>query len=164
MGLVEPSIGLIFWMTLAFLVVWVGLGRVAWPAILQSIKEREASIQQALDSSSKAKDEVENLKREIEEMKKEARIERENIIKEARDTASKIIAEKQEQAQREYERKVAAAESDIQAARNAAVADVKELVAKFSVEIAEKILRKELANQSEQKKLVDSILSDLKLN
>lgn len=164
MALVEPGIGLIFWMTIAFLVVWIGLGRMAWPAILSAIKERENSIANALASSSKAKEEVESLKKELEEMKKAARAEREEILKEARESASKYLTEKQEAAQKEYEKRVEAAQADIQAARNAAVSEVKALVTKFSVEIAEKLLRKELADSASQKALVEAMVKDIKVN
>ncbi|MBX2842807.1 MAG: F0F1 ATP synthase subunit B [Flammeovirgaceae bacterium] len=161
MGLVEPGIGLIIWMTIAFLVVWVGLYKMAWPSILQSIKEREDSIQKALNSSSEAKAEVENLKSEIDEMRKEARVERETIITEARESANKIVAESKDSAKAEYDRIVKSAQEDIRNEKNAALAEVKSQVAKFSIEIAEKVLTKELADKKAQENLVEDLLKNI---
>ncbi len=164
MDIVTPGVGLIFWTALLFLLVLVVLRRFAYKPILEAVKAREDSIKEALSSSSKAKDEVEVLKKEIEDMKKEARAERETIIKDAKEAADKLLSEKQEVAKKEYDRIVASAQEDIQNEKNAALAEVKNQVAKFSVEIAEKLLRKELSDEDYQKKLINELLDDTKLN
>jgi len=164
MALVEPGIGLLLWTTLAFLIVWGGLGKIAWKPILTALKERETTIQEALDSSSKAQDEVKALKEEIEEMKKAARVEREKILEDAKDTASKMMSEKQEEAQKEYDRILQNAQKDIESARNKALSEVKEQVTKFSLEIAEKLIEKELSDKKAQQSLVEDHLKDVKLN
>lgn len=164
MALVEPGIGLLLWTTIAFLIVWVGLGKMAWKPILTALKEREGTIQEALDSSSKAQEEVKALKQEIEEMKKAARAEREKILEDAKDTASKLMSEKQEEAQREYDRILENAQKDIHSAKNKALAEVKGQVTKFSLEIAEKLLQKELADKKAQQALVEDHLKDVKFN
>ena len=164
MDIVTPGIGLIFWTALLFSLVLVVLRKFAYKPILQTVKAREDSIREALSSSSKAKDEVEALKKEIEEMKQTARAEREIILKEAKDSASKIMTESQDSARKEYERIVASAQEDIQNEKKAALAEVKNQVAKFSVEIAEMLLRKELSDEDYQKKLINEMLDETKLN
>ncbi|MBT33563.1 MAG: ATP synthase F0 subunit B [Thalassobius sp.] len=164
MDIVTPGIGLIFWTALLFALVLVVLRKFAYNPILQTVKAREDSIREALSSSSKAKDEVEVLKKEIEEMKQTARAEREIILKEAKDSASKIMTESQDSARKEYERIVASAQEDIRNEKKAALAEVKNQVAKFSVEIAEKLLRKELSDEDYQKKLINELLDETKLN
>jgi F-type H+-transporting ATPase subunit b len=164
MDIVTPGIGLIFWTALLFLLVLVVLRKFAYKPILEAVREREDSIREALSSSTKAKDEVEGLKKEIEEMKLTARAERETILKDAKDTAGKILAESQEAAKKEYERIVSAAQEDIQNEKKAALAEVKDQVAKFSVEIAEKLLRAELSDGKQQEKLINELLKETKLN
>jgi F-type H+-transporting ATPase subunit b len=164
MGLVTPGLGLIFWMTIAFLVVWIGLGKFAWPAILNTIKEREESIKNALAAADNARAEMAKLQSENEAILKKAREERDVILKEAKEIKEKIVADAKGQAQAEADKIVAAARENIANEKTAAMAEIKNHVAALSIDIAEKILKSELADASKQKQLVDNLLNDIKLN
>ncbi len=164
MGLVTPGIGLIVWMTIAFLIVWVGLGKFAWPAILETIKEREENISSALKSAENAKAEMEKLNADNEQILKEAREERDGMLKDAKEIREKMIADAESDAKTKADRIVADAQEGIEAQKNAAMAEIKTHVASLSVEIAEKILKAELADDKKQKELVDNLLNDIKLN
>ena len=164
MALVTPGLGLIVWMTIAFLVVWVGLGKFAWPAILETIKEREENIANALASAENAKAEMEKLQSDNERILKEAREERDVILKEGKEIREKMIADAKGTAQEEADKIVASARENIETEKAAAMAEIKAHVAALSVEIAEKILKAELADENKQKQLVDNLLDDIKLN
>lgn len=164
MGLVTPGIGLIIWMTIAFLIVWVGLGKFAWPAILETIKEREENIANALKSAENAKAEMAKLQSDNEQILKEAREERDSMLKDAKEIREKMIAEAEADAKAKGEKMIADAQAGIEAQKNAAMAEIKSHVAALSVEIAEKILKSELADEKKQKELVDNLLNDIKLN
>ena len=164
MGLVTPGIGLIIWMTIAFLIVWVGLGKLAWPAILQTIKEREENIANALKSAENAKVEMEKLQSDNERILKQAREERDVILKEGKEIKEKMVADAKGLAQAEADKIVASARENIENEKSAAMAEIKTHVAALSVEIAEKILKAELADDKKQKELVDNLLNDIKLN
>lgn len=164
MGLVTPGIGLIIWMTIAFLIVWVGLGKFAWPAILETIKEREENITNALKSAENAKAEMAKLQADNEQILKEARQERDSLLKDAKEIREKLIAEAEADAKAKGEKMIADAQAGIEAQKAAAMAEIKNHVATLSVEIAEKILKAELADASKQKQLVDNLLDDIKLN
>lgn len=164
MALVTPGLGLIVWMTVAFLVVWIGLGKFAWPAILETIKEREENIANALASAENAKAEMEKLQSDNERILKEAREERDVILKEAKEIKDKLIADAEGQAKEKAAKIVADANANIQNEKAAAMAEIKSHVAALSVEIAEKILKSELADDKKQKELVDNLLNDIKLN
>jgi F-type H+-transporting ATPase subunit b len=164
MALVTPGLGLIVWMTVAFLVVWIGLGKFAWPAILETIKEREENIANALASAENAKAEMEKLQSDNERILKEAREERDTILKEAKEIKDKLIADAEGQAKEKAGKIVADANANIQNEKAAAMAEIKSHVAALSVEIAEKILKSELADDKKQKELVDNLLNDIKLN
>jgi F-type H+-transporting ATPase subunit b len=164
MALVTPGLGLIVWMTIAFLAVWIGLGKFAWPAILETIKEREENIANALASAENAKAEMEKLQSDNERILKEAREERDVILKEAKEIKDKLIADAEGQAKEKAAKIVADANANIQNEKAAAMAEIKSHVAALSVEIAEKILKSELADDKKQKELVDNLLNDIKLN
>jgi F-type H+-transporting ATPase subunit b len=164
MDLVSPGLGLIVWMTIAFLVVWIGLGKFAWPAILGTIKEREESIANALASADNARAEMEKLQSENEAILKQAREERDVILKEAKEIKDKMISDAKGQAQIEADKIVTSARENIESEKVAAMAEIKNHVAVLSIDIAEKILKSELGDTTKQKQLVDNLLDDIKLN
>jgi F-type H+-transporting ATPase subunit b len=164
MGLVTPGIGLIIWMTIAFLVVWVGLGKLAWPSIMKTIKEREESIANALKSAEAARQEMAKLQSDNERILKEAYAQRDAIMKEAKELKDKLVSDAKEKAQVEADRIVASARESIVNEKTAAMAEIKSHVAKLSIDIAEKVLRSELSDASKQDKLMNDLISDIKLN
>lgn len=164
MELVQPSIGLIFWMTVSFLIILFLLTKFAWKPILKMVKEREDSIDAALKSAEQAKAEMKSLKSENERILAEARNERDAMLKDARDIKDKIIAEAKTTAVKEGERLVKAARENIENEKNAAVTELKNQVAVLSIEIAEKILKAELSSDEKQKTLVKNLLQDVNLN
>lgn len=164
MGLVTPGIGLIIWMTIAFLVVWVGLGKFAWPAIMKTIKEREESIASALSSAEDARKEMAKLQSDNERILKDAYAQRDAIMKEAKEIKDKIVSDAKDKAQEEADRIVAAAKENIQTEKLAAMNEIKSHVAALSIDIAEKVLKAELSDSAKQNKLVNDLLADIKLN
>jgi len=162
--LLNPSYGLIVWTMLAFLTVLFLLKKFAWKPILTALKEREDSIQNALDSAKKAKEEMLSLQAGNEKILQEAKVERDQIMKEAREMKDGIIAEARTKAQKEGERMIAIAREAIQNEKMAAITELKNQVATLSIEIAERILKEELSSQDKQKKLVAALLDDVNLN
>ena len=164
MELVKPDFGLVFWMTVSFLIVVFILRKFAWGPILTSLKERETSINDALNSAKKAKEEVANMKAENERILQEARNERDKMLKEARDTKDAIVSEARTRAQVEGDRIITIARETIQNEKLAAITELKNQVATLSIDIAEKVIRQQLAGDDKQKALVSDLLKDVKLN
>lgn len=164
MGLVTPNPGTIFWMLIIFGIVLFVLRKFAWKPILNALKEREESIANALNSAEEAKREVAGLKAGNDKIIAEARHEKNLILKEAKEIKDKIIAEAKEKAMQETSKSIELAQRQIQAEKNAAINDIKKQVAELSVMIAEKVIKKELANKAEQEKMVDGLVDDIKLN
>ena len=164
MELVKPSIGLIFWMVVSFSIILFLLKKFAWKPILTMIKEREDSIQDALDSAEKAKEEMKALQSDNERILQEARNERDIMLKEAREVKDKMIADAKGTASKEAEKLLVAARENIQNEKMAAITELKNQVAVLSIEIAEKILKSELSTDEKQKTLVDNLLKDVNLN
>jgi F-type H+-transporting ATPase subunit b len=164
MGLVTPNPGTLFWMVIIFGIVLYILGKFAWKPILNALKDREESIANALASADKAREEVAGLKADNEKILREARREKDEILKEAREIKDKIIAEAKEKANIEAGKSVEQARQQIQSEKAAAISEIKKQVAELSVQIAEKLIRKELSNPAEQEKIINGQLDDFKLN
>ncbi|MCZ2084028.1 MULTISPECIES: F0F1 ATP synthase subunit B [unclassified Kaistella] len=162
--MIEPGIGLLFWMTLTFLILLFLLAKFAWKPIMAAINEREVTIVDSLNQAKLAKQEVENLKAENEIIIREAKIQRDQILKEARDIKDRIVGEAKGLAQAEGDKMIAAARQTIQAERSAAVADIKSQIGALSVNIAESILKQKLDNNDAQDALVANILNSSNLN
>ncbi|MBB4119324.1 F-type H+-transporting ATPase subunit b [Mesonia hippocampi] len=164
MNLITPEFGLIFWQTIVLLVLIFLMAKFAWKPILSAVKKREDSINGALDAAEKARLEMENLKASNEKLLAEARAERDNMLKEARSIKDKMIAEATEDAQEKANKILTNAQQSIEAEKKAALAEVKNEVATLSLEIAQKVVMKELASKEDQMKLVNNMLEDVKLN
>jgi F-type H+-transporting ATPase subunit b len=163
-ALVTPSVGLIFWTSITFILLLVILGKFAWKPILSAIKTREKSIEDALASAENALKDMRELKSNNERILNEARAERDSLLKEARDMKDAIVAEAKVKAQADAERIMSSAREQILNEKNAAVTELKNQVATLSIEIAEKILKSELSSDEKQKTLVNNLMKDVNLN
>jgi F-type H+-transporting ATPase subunit b len=163
MELVTPEIGLVFWTTLSFLILLFILGKFAWKPILGAIHEREINIENALMRAEAAKEEMARLTSENESLLREARAERDIILQEARKLKDKIVGDAKEAAQEEGAKMIEKARIEINMQKALAIADVKNQVASLSIEIAEKVLRKQFEDASKQDALVTELLKEVKL-
>ena len=164
MQILTPGVGLLIWTLLAFLIVFFILKKFAWPAIIKGLKEREDTISNSLATAEKVKAEMALLKSENEALMAKAREERAIMLKEAKDETNKMIAEAKDKAKSEYDRILTDAQSAIQQQKNAALIDVKNQVGNLVIEVAEKVLRKELSNKSEQENYIKELADGVKLN
>lgn len=164
MELVKPAFGLAFWMIVSFGIIFFILKKYAWTPILNMLKEREDSIQTALDSAKKAREEMALLQSNNEKALNEARVERDKMLKEAREMKDAIIVEAKTQATKQADQLLAIARENINNEKMAAITELKNQVATLSVEIAEKILKEELSSVDKQKTLVKALLDDVNLN
>ena len=162
--LVLPDIGLVFWNTIAFLVLLIVLGKFAWKPMLKAIAERESGIEEALLRADKMKAEIAAMQNENEALLAKAREERAGMIKDAKETADKMVSESKDKAKQEYDRIISDAQLAITQQKNAALTEVKNQVGTLVVEVAEKILRKELSNKAEQESYIKQIAEGVKLN
>ncbi len=164
MDILLPDTGLFIFQTVAFLLLLFLLGKFAWKPILSGLKEREETIENALLSAEQAKKDMEALQADNEKLLAEARSERDSILKEAMAAANTIKEEAKEETTKITAKMIEDAKSTIQNEKRAALADVKTQVAALSLEITEKVIRKQLSNQKAQEALVDEYVNDLNLN
>jgi F-type H+-transporting ATPase subunit b len=163
MELVSPNAGTIFWMLLFFsLILWL-LAKFAWKPILNTLKNREKTIDEALQSAELAKEEMVKLKADNEVILSEARLERDKLMKEARVIKDKIILDAQEMAQQEAKKIIESAKQSIENEKKGAINEIKSQIALLSVSIAEKIILERL-DDNKQGVLIDKLLKDIKLS
>lgn len=161
---IKPDVGLLFWTTLIFLLFWLIVGRFAFGPIKEALKKREKNIQDSLDQAAKAKEEMSALKSDNEALIAQAREERALIIKEANDAKNNIISEAKDKARQEAERMISNAKIEIDNQKRSALLEVKNEVGAMALDIAEKVIRKELSNDQTQKTYVNQLVDEIKMN
>lgn len=161
MELVNPGIGLIFWMVIIFGLLLLVLGKYAWKPIMRALREREQSIDEALHSADKAREEMKKLQADNEKLAKQAREERDKILKEARQKQNEIIEQAREEAGQERKKILEQARHEIQNEKQAAAEELKSTVADISLKIAEKIIRQELEDGKKQKDLIEKYFNEV---
>ena len=164
MKLLTPEFGLLIWTLLAFLIVFFILKKLAWPAIIKGLRDRENSITDSLATAQKVKEEMAMMKSENEALLAKAREERALMLKEARETKDRIISEAKEQAKAEASKIVTEAQAAINAQKMAAITEVKNQVGKLVIEVSEKVLRKELGNKEAQEAHIKGLVDEVRLN
>ena len=161
MSLLLPDSGLLFWMTIVFLVVFFILWRWGFPSIIKMVNERRNYIDESLAKAEEANLRLANIQKQGEELLMEAREKQAQILREASQTRDSIVEQAQEKAHEESARILSEAKAEIESQKQAAIRDIRSQVAELSVQIAEKILRKQLTTSAEQAQLIDSLLDEV---
>jgi F-type H+-transporting ATPase subunit b len=164
MELLTPGIGLIFWTVVIFLLLLFLLGKFAWKPILTMLNEREHFIEDSLNKAEIARQEMALLTNENEQLLKQARAERDLILKEAKELKDQIVNDAKEVAKEEGAKMINKAKLEIDSQKLAAMAEVRNQVSSLSIEIAEKVLRKQFEDKEKQEALVTDLLKDLKIS
>ena len=160
----EFSLGLFFWQSLLFIALLLLLRKFAWKPILSAVNEREEGIREALTSAENARKEMQNLNADNEKLVKEARAERDAMMKDAREIKESMLTEAKDEAKAEAGKVIAQAQAAIQSEKQAAVAEIKSQVAELSIGIAEKVVKKELANDKDQSQLIEQLLKEVTIS
>ena len=164
MDLISPDLGLIIWQLIGFAFLFFILAKFAWKPILAALEERDGTIEASLNEAEKARLEMENLVSDNERLLQEARIERDEILRSANEFASQTMQIAKDEAAKAGAKMIQDAKAVIETEKQAALADVKIQVAKLSLDVAEKLMRKNLSSEASQKELVEEFVKDLKLN
>lgn len=164
MHLITPEPGLVLWTTVAFLILMGLLTKFAWKPILHALKVREETIEYSLREAEKARLEVVNIEKTKKQMLEQARSERDLLLKEAREIRNGIVEESKQAARIEAEKIVASARQQIASEKMAVIEDLKKQVAILSVDIAARILEKELEPSIKQQDLINQYLKEVHIN
>lgn len=161
MGLLQPEAGLLFWMTLAFAVVFILLARFGFPTILRAIDSRKEYIDSSLDAAREAERKLESIRTESGEMLAAAEKQRAEILREAAETRERLVREAKAKAEEEGARLLAAAREQAEAERETILQDARRQVALLSVAITERMLRERLADEEAQTRLAERMFDEM---
>jgi len=164
MELITPGIGLIFWMTISFLLLLYVLGKYAWKPIMKALRKREDHIEEALQASERTRQEMKELKSEHLKLLAEARDEKDKMLRDAKAIKESIIEKARTEANSEYNRIIESAKESIHYEKMAAITDLKNQLAQLSIEIAEKVLTEELSRTDKQKQLINKLIDEVEIN
>lgn len=163
-AILTPDLGLLFWMLLAFLVIFFVLAKFGFPVITKMVEERKAYIDDSLKKAHEANEKLANIQQEGENLLKEARERQQQILSEAAQTRDAIVEQAQSKAHEESSRIITEAKAQIEAEKQNAIADIRKQVAELSVQVAEKVLRKQLSTDAAQMQYVDKLLDEVSSN
>lgn len=161
---IKPDFGLLFWSTVFFLIFWFGIGKFAFKAIANALKERAQDIQNSLDQAKKAREEMSQLVAENEQLLAQAREERAQILREAKEAKDEIVADARDKAKQEAQIIINNAKEAIENLKQEAMVDVKNTAGLLALELAEKVMRRELSTDADQKQYVSTLLDEFKMN
>ncbi len=164
MDLIVPGSGLMIWQIIGFSIFLFILAKFAWKPILAALEERESSIEKSLKTAEVARNEMANLVAENEKLLLEARIERDQILKNANEASARMIEVAKDAATKEGAKMIENAKAVIETEKQAALTEVKIQVAMLSFDVAEKLMRRNLSSDADQKALVEKFVKDIKLN
>lgn len=160
-SILTPDFGLLFWMLLAFLIVFCLVAKIGFPIITKMVEERKKYIDESLKKAHEANEKLTGINKESERILNEARIQQAEILNQAKATGDSIIKEAREKAQAESAKIILDAKAQIAAEKENALRDIRQTVADLSIMIAEKVVRQKLADNNEQQKLIEKMLDEV---
>ncbi len=161
MDLLIPDSGLLFWMTLVFLIVFLILWKWGFPAIVKMVNGRADYINESLKKAHEANEKLANIQKEGESILQQAREKQSQILKEAAQTRDAIVEKAQDKANEEGARLLAEAKAQIETEKQNAIREIRTQVADLSVKIAGKILKEQLSTDGKQMELIDRLLDEV---
>ena len=164
MELFTPEFGLIFWMFVAFAILFFVLRKWGWPAIMKSIDDRADLIDKGVEYAQNAKEQLDNARQEASKYIDEARKQQAEILREADRMKTEIIEEARAAASKEAQKVMDAAKVSIEQERKEARQQFRDEVTSFALDIATKVVRGQMADRKAQTKLVDSLLDEMETN
>lgn len=164
MDLLLPDSGLLFWMTLVFLIVFVILWKWGFPVIVKMVNDRKDFIDGSLKKAHEANEKLANIQKEGESILQEAREKQAQILKDAADTRDAIVEKAQDKAREEGSRLLSDAKAQIEAEKQNAIRDIRAQVAELSVQVAGKVLKKDLSTDAKQMELINKLLDEVSVD
>lgn len=164
MSLLLPESGLIFWMLLSFGIVFFILAKFGFPVIVKMVEDRKSYIDKSLETAKEANAQIARLKDESDAIVAAANKEQGRILKEAMQERDKIIQEARVRAESVAQKELDDVKAQIQLEKEEAIRDIRRQVAILSVDIAEKVLRKDLESDKSQMDMIDRLLDEVTIS
>lgn len=159
-SILTPDFGLLFWMLLAFLIVFFLMAKYGFPIITKMVEDRKIYIDESLQKAHEANERLAGIQQESERLLAEARAKQAEILAQAKATGDSIVSEARNKAQADGAKLLQEAKAQIAAEKENALRDIRQTVADLSIVIAEKVVRQKLANNDEQQALIEQMLNE----
>ena len=160
MELFLPESGLVIWTLIAFLIVFVILAKVGWPMIMGAVEQRNAHISDSLLAAEEANNALAGIEQKRQETMAAAQAEQIRIMKESQDLKNHLIEEAKTQARQEAEKIVTDTRLKMEKEQAEAMAQMKSEVVALAVDIAEKLLQRELSDKQAQSDYIEQMLKN----
>lgn len=164
MELFTPEFGLVFWMFIAFILLFLVLAKWGWPVIIKQMDKRAATIDKGVEDAMQAKKQLDNARAEADKYMREAQGRQQEILREAQKMKTDIIEEARKEAAIAAQREMDAAKASIEQSRKEAESQIRNEVSKFSIEIAESLMRTQMKSDKAQSELVNKLLDEIEKN
>lgn len=164
MELFKPELGLVFWMFIVFAVLFLILAKFAWPVIIKGMEERAAFIGKGVEYTREAQAQLAQAKEEAQSVLVDAQKQQMEIVRETDLLKNKIIEEAKQAASLEAKKVIDAAAVSIEQSRRQAEAQFRKEVSTLSLQIVEKLMRKDLSTDTAQTELIEKLISEAKDN
>lgn len=164
MELFTPDLGLVFWMFIAFILLFLILAKWGWPAIIKQMEGRADAIDKGVEYAREAKEQLDHARESAQKVIGEAQAQQAEILRQADQMKSQIIEAAKKEASEEARKVMEAAKISIEQSRKEAELQFRNEVSKFSIDIAEKMVRNQLRNDDAQKQLVNKMLDEIEKN
>jgi len=145
-------------MLIAFLIVFAILAKAGWPMIMGAVEQRNTHISDSLLAAEEANNALAGIEQKRQETMAAAQAEQIKIMKESQDLKTQLIEEAKTQARQEAEKIVADARLKIEKEQAEALAEIKNEVVALSIEMAEKLLQRELNDKQSQADYIEQLL------
>lgn len=160
-SLLTPDPGLLFWMLLAFVIVFIILAKFGFPVITKMVEDRKNYIDESLKKAREANEKLANIQSESELIMRQAREKQAEILKEAMATRDNIIKEARDKADIESKKIIESAKEQIKVEKDLAIRDIRSQIINLSTQVSEKVLRSELDDNNKQLSYIDSLLDEI---
>ena len=160
-SLLTPDPGLLFWMLLAFVIVFIILAKFGFPVITKMVEDRKNYIDESLKKAREANEKLANIQSENELIMRQAREKQAEILKEAMATRDNIIKEARDKADIESKKIIESAKEQIKVEKDLAIRDIRSQIINLSTQVSEKVLRRELDDNNKQLSYIDSLLDEI---
>ena len=161
MELFTPDFGLIFWMFVSFAVLFLILWKFAWPAIIKTVDSRADLIDKGVEYAQSAKQQLDNASMEAKKYIAEAQRQQAEMLREADKMKTRIIEDARAAAQKEAQKVMDAAKVSIEQSRKEAEQSFRDQVSGYALDIAQKVVRNQLADSKAQSALVGQLLDEI---
>ena len=164
MELFTPDFGLVFWMFIAFILLFLVLAKWGWPVIIKMMDSRAATIDQGVEDAKQAKEQLDNAREEAKKYVVEAQARQAEMLRDAARMKTEIIEQAKHEAADAARKEMDAAKAAIEQARKEAELQFRNEVGRFSIDIAEKMVRNQMKSDKAQTELVNKLLDEIEKN